>query len=118
MDICSPYIAYIEKAANVTSFSFDHESYLQSLSPMARYVLLFPIPLEQESLHQVHLTCPRNGVTHQVLRFIQLSLGNAPAVQKMSRRSKERAGTGKERLFPLHKSHTTQVPLLKSAKVV
>ncbi|GFU79947.1 hypothetical protein TNCV_578271 [Trichonephila clavipes] len=48
------------------------------------------------------------NVTHQVLLFIQLSLGNAPAVQKMSRRSKERAGTGKERLYPLHKSHTTQ----------
>ncbi|GFU26915.1 hypothetical protein TNCV_1914231 [Trichonephila clavipes] len=27
----------------------------------------------------------------------------------MRRRSKERAGTGKERLYPLHKSHTTQV---------
>ncbi|GFV91091.1 hypothetical protein TNCV_1249731 [Trichonephila clavipes] len=26
----------------------------------------------------------------------------------MSRRSKERAGTGKERLYPLHKSHITQ----------
>ncbi|GFU22504.1 hypothetical protein TNCV_1304151 [Trichonephila clavipes] len=49
---------------------------------------------EQESLHQVHLTFPRNSLTHQALLFIQLSQGNAPAVQKMSRRSKERAGTG------------------------
>ncbi|GFT77097.1 uncharacterized protein TNCV_1099691 [Trichonephila clavipes] len=56
-------------------------------------LLLFPIPLEQESLHQVHLTFPRNSLTHQALLFIQLSQGNAPAVQKMSRRSKERAGT-------------------------
>ncbi|GFV26406.1 hypothetical protein TNCV_5087191 [Trichonephila clavipes] len=37
----------------------------------------------------------------------------APAVQKMSRRSKERAGTGKERLYPLRKSHTTQVTTSK-----
>ncbi|GFU46603.1 HTH_Tnp_Tc3_2 domain-containing protein [Trichonephila clavipes] len=51
-----------------------------------------PIPLEQESLHQVHLAFPRKSLTHQALLFIQLSQGNAPAVQKMSRRSKERAG--------------------------
>ncbi|GFU97391.1 uncharacterized protein TNCV_4742031 [Trichonephila clavipes] len=49
-------------------------------------LLLFPIPLEQESLHQVHLTFPRNSL----LLFIQLSQGNAPAVQKMSRRSRDR----------------------------
>ncbi|GFV21307.1 hypothetical protein TNCV_4889021 [Trichonephila clavipes] len=36
--------------------------------------------------------------------------GNAPAVQKMSR---ERAGTDKERLYPLHKGHTTQVTASK-----
>ncbi|GFY19635.1 hypothetical protein TNCV_4648071 [Trichonephila clavipes] len=72
-------------------------------------MLLFPISLEQESLHQVHLTFPRESLTHEAFLFIQLSQGNAPAVQKMSRRSKERAGTGKERLEPLHKSHTTQV---------
>ncbi|GFU66763.1 hypothetical protein TNCV_901461 [Trichonephila clavipes] len=77
-------------------------------------MLLFPIPLEQESLHQVHLTFPRNSLTHQVLLFIQLSQGNAPAVQKMSRRCKERAGTGQERLYPLHKSHTTQVTASKA----
>ncbi|GFS73538.1 hypothetical protein TNCV_1990221 [Trichonephila clavipes] len=70
---------------------------------------MFPIPLEQESLHQVHFTFPRNSLTHQALLFIQLSQGNAPAVQKMSRRSKERAVTCKERLKPQHKSHTTQV---------
>ncbi|GFT86528.1 putative transposase [Trichonephila clavipes] len=68
---------------------------------------------QQESLHQVHLTFPRNSVTHQALLFIQLSQGNAPAVQKKSR-SKERAGTGKERLYPLHKSHTTQVTASKA----
>ncbi|GFW16500.1 hypothetical protein TNCV_2351241 [Trichonephila clavipes] len=72
-------------------------------------MLFFPIPSEQEGLHQVHLTFPRNSVIHQVLLLVQLSQGNAPAVQKISRRSKERAGTGKERLYPLHKSHTTQV---------
>ncbi|GFS89954.1 hypothetical protein TNCV_506841 [Trichonephila clavipes] len=71
-------------------------------------LLLFPILLQQESLHQVHLTFPLESLTHQALLFIQLSQGNAPAVQKMSRRSKERSGTGKERLYPLHKSHTTQ----------
>ncbi|GFT04907.1 hypothetical protein TNCV_4712761 [Trichonephila clavipes] len=73
-------------------------------------MLLFPNPLEQESLHQkkkVHLTFPRNSLTHQALLFIQLSQANDPAVQKMSR-SKERAGTGKERLYPLHKNHTMQ----------
>ncbi|GFY03268.1 putative transposase like protein [Trichonephila clavipes] len=32
----------------------------------------------------------------------------------MSRRSKERAGTGKERLYPLHKSRTTQVTASKA----
>ncbi|GFX60387.1 transposable element Tc1 transposase [Trichonephila clavipes] len=69
---------------------------------------------EQESLHQVHLTFPRNSVTHQVLLSIQLSQGNAPAVQKMSRRSKQRAGTGKERLYHLQKGHTTQVTASKS----
>ncbi|GFT56715.1 DUF4817 domain-containing protein [Trichonephila clavipes] len=63
---------------------------------------------------QVHLTFPHNSVTHQVLLFIQLSHGNAPAVQKMSRRSKERAGTGKERRHPLHKSHATQVTASKA----
>ncbi|GFT49692.1 hypothetical protein TNCV_3368281 [Trichonephila clavipes] len=77
-------------------------------------VVLFPIPLEQENLHQVHLTFPRNSLTHQVWLFIQPSQGNAPAVQKMSRRSKERAGTGKERLYPLHKSHTTQMTASKA----
>ncbi|GFT30451.1 hypothetical protein TNCV_2377391 [Trichonephila clavipes] len=71
-------------------------------------MLLFPIPLEPESLYKVHLTFPRNSLTHQVLLFLQLSQGNAPAVQKMSKRSKEKAGTGKERLYPLHKSHITQ----------
>ncbi|GFT82558.1 hypothetical protein TNCV_1633601 [Trichonephila clavipes] len=71
---------------------------------------LFPIPLEQEGLHQVHLTFPRNSVTNQV----QLSQGNASAVQKMSRRSKERAGSGKKRFYPLHKSHTTQVTASKA----
>ncbi|GFU86654.1 hypothetical protein TNCV_2880751 [Trichonephila clavipes] len=77
-------------------------------------LLLFPVPLEQESLHQVHLTFPHNSLTHQVLLFIELSQGNAPAVQKMSRRSKERAETGKERLYPLHKSHATQVTASKA----
>ncbi|GFX02476.1 hypothetical protein TNCV_194541 [Trichonephila clavipes] len=43
----------------------------------------------------------------------QLSQGNAPAVQKVSR-SRERARTGKERLYPLHKSHTTQVATSKA----
>ncbi|GFW93715.1 hypothetical protein TNCV_4542421 [Trichonephila clavipes] len=61
-----------------------------------------------------HLTFPRNSLTHQVLLFIQLSQGNAPAVQKMSRRSKEKAGTGKERLYPMHKSRTTQVTASKA----
>ncbi|GFW89389.1 transposable element Tcb1 transposase [Trichonephila clavipes] len=42
-----------------------------------RRMLLFPIPLEQESLHQVHLTFPRNSLTHQFLLFIQLSQGKA-----------------------------------------
>ncbi|GFY34494.1 hypothetical protein TNCV_2821831 [Trichonephila clavipes] len=70
------------------------------MSLILEVLLLFPIPLEQESLHQVRLTIPRNSLTHQALFFIQLSQGNAPAVQKMSRRSKERAGTGKERLYP------------------
>ncbi|GFW67975.1 hypothetical protein TNCV_1617361 [Trichonephila clavipes] len=72
-------------------------------------MLLFPIPLEQENLHQVHLTFPRNSATHQVLLLKQLWQGNAPAVQKMSKRSKERAGSGKERLYPVHRSHITQV---------
>ncbi|GFY27208.1 hypothetical protein TNCV_2068411 [Trichonephila clavipes] len=49
-------------------------------------LLLFPIPLEQESLHQDHLTIQRNSLTRQALLFIQLSQGNAPAVQKMNRR--------------------------------
>ncbi|GFW87334.1 hypothetical protein TNCV_4515191 [Trichonephila clavipes] len=40
----------------------------------------------------------------------------APAVQKMSRRSKERAGSGKERLYPLHKKHTTQVTPSKAPR--
>ncbi|GFX15620.1 hypothetical protein TNCV_2131081 [Trichonephila clavipes] len=40
-------------------------------------LLLFPTPLEQESLHQVHLTFTRNSLTHQALLFIQLSQGNA-----------------------------------------
>ncbi|GFU64201.1 hypothetical protein TNCV_3745691 [Trichonephila clavipes] len=71
--------------------------------------LLFPIPLEQESLHIVHLTFPRNSLTHHVLLFKQLSQGNSLPVQKMSRRIKERTGTGKERLYPVHKSHITQV---------
>ncbi|GFV87018.1 hypothetical protein TNCV_5112361 [Trichonephila clavipes] len=77
-------------------------------------MLLFPIPLEQESLHQVHLTFPRNSLRHQGLLFIQLSQGNAPAIQTMSRRSKERAGTGKERLYPLQKSPNTQVTTSKA----
>ncbi|GFW20144.1 hypothetical protein TNCV_2320851 [Trichonephila clavipes] len=34
----------------------------------------------------------------------------------MSRRSKERAGTGKERFYPLHKSHTTQVTASKACQ--
>ncbi|GFU59209.1 hypothetical protein TNCV_4197411 [Trichonephila clavipes] len=72
------------------------------------------VPLEQESLHQVNLTFPRNSVTHQVLLFIQLSQGNAPAVQKRNRRSRERARTGKERFYLLHKSHTTQVAASKA----
>ncbi|GFV55278.1 hypothetical protein TNCV_5010251 [Trichonephila clavipes] len=76
-------------------------------------LLLFPIPLEQESLHQIHLTFLRNSVIHQGLLFIQLSQGNSPAVQKMSWRSRERAGPCKERLYPLHKSHTTQVTASK-----
>ncbi|GFU67753.1 hypothetical protein TNCV_3134181 [Trichonephila clavipes] len=80
-------------------------------------LLLFPIPLEQENLHQIHFTFPRNSVTHQALLIIQLSQGNAPAVQKRSRRSKERAGIGKERLYPLHKSHTTQVTASKARHV-
>ncbi|GFW93865.1 hypothetical protein TNCV_4221461 [Trichonephila clavipes] len=79
-------------------------------------MLLFPIPLEQESRHQVHLTIPRNSPTHQALFFIQLLQGNAPAVQKMNRRSKETAGTGKERLYPPHKSHTTQVTASKACQ--
>ncbi|GFT21787.1 hypothetical protein TNCV_2970261 [Trichonephila clavipes] len=77
-------------------------------------LLLFPIPLEQERLHRVHLTIPRNSATHLVLLFIQLSQRNVPAVQKMSRRSKETSGTGKERLNPLHKSHTTQATASKA----
>ncbi|GFX92173.1 hypothetical protein TNCV_1740931 [Trichonephila clavipes] len=40
--------------------------------------------------------------------------GNAPAVQKMSKRSNERAGTSEERLYPLHKGHTTQVTSSKA----
>ncbi|GFV94029.1 hypothetical protein TNCV_3356781 [Trichonephila clavipes] len=45
-------------------------------------VVLLSVPLEQESLHQVHLTFPHNSVTHQVLLFIQLSQGNVPAVEQ------------------------------------
>ncbi|GFV21242.1 hypothetical protein TNCV_183931 [Trichonephila clavipes] len=77
------------------------------------YVVVYN-PLGVEKLHQVHSTFLHNSVTHQVLLFIQLSQGNAPAVKKMSRRSRERAGTGKERLYPLHKSHTTEVTASKA----
>ncbi|GFX28690.1 hypothetical protein TNCV_4860541 [Trichonephila clavipes] len=56
-------------------------------------VVVVSNPLGAGKQHQVHLTFPRNSLTHQVLLFIQLSQENAPAVQKMSRRSKERAGT-------------------------
>ncbi|GFV01226.1 hypothetical protein TNCV_3374601 [Trichonephila clavipes] len=45
---------------------------------------------------------------YNALFFIQLSQGKAPEVQKMSRRSKDRTWIGKERLYNLHKSHTTQ----------
>ncbi|GFY19900.1 hypothetical protein TNCV_2145931 [Trichonephila clavipes] len=38
----------------------------------------------------------------------QTSKGIAPAVQKMSGTKRERAGTGIERPYPLHKSYTTQ----------
>ncbi|GFU37260.1 hypothetical protein TNCV_4272591 [Trichonephila clavipes] len=61
-----------------------------TLNPLA---LLFPSPLEQESMHEVHLTFLHNSVPHQVLIFKQLSQGNAPSVQMMSRRSMEIAGT-------------------------
>ncbi|GFW63492.1 hypothetical protein TNCV_401581 [Trichonephila clavipes] len=81
---------------------------------MHNFVVLVSNPLGAGNLHQVHLTFPRNSVTHQVLLFIQLSQGNAPAVQKMNRRSKEKAGTGKERLYPLHKSDTTKVSSSKA----
>ncbi|GFT99564.1 transposable element Tcb2 transposase [Trichonephila clavipes] len=37
-----------------------------------------------------------------------------PAVQKMSRRSKEKTGTGKKRLYPLHKDHITHVTTSKA----
>ncbi|GFY15574.1 hypothetical protein TNCV_1282221 [Trichonephila clavipes] len=40
--------------------------------------------------------------------------GNTPAVQKMNRRSKERVGTGKERLYPLDKGHIMQVTASKA----
>ncbi|GFW37889.1 hypothetical protein TNCV_4630911 [Trichonephila clavipes] len=67
-------------------------------------LLVFQISLEKESLHQNHLT-------KQVLISKQLSQGNAPVVQKMSR--EREAGTGKERFYPLHKGHTTQVTASK-----
>ncbi|GFV25140.1 hypothetical protein TNCV_592061 [Trichonephila clavipes] len=69
-------------------------------------LLWFPIPLEQESLHQVHLTFPRNSLTHQALLFIQVSQGNAPEVQKMSRRSKERAGEARREQGQVKKDFT------------
>ncbi|GFU70538.1 hypothetical protein TNCV_2511941 [Trichonephila clavipes] len=55
-----------------------------------------------------------DNVTHQVLLFIQLTQGNAPEVQKMSRRSRERAETDKERFYPLHKCHTSKVGASKA----
>ncbi|GFV43973.1 hypothetical protein TNCV_2226551 [Trichonephila clavipes] len=56
-------------------------------------MLLVPIPLEHESIHQIHLTFPHNSAIQQVFIFEQLSQGNVPAVQKMSRRNREREET-------------------------
>ncbi|GFU42025.1 hypothetical protein TNCV_4677091 [Trichonephila clavipes] len=61
-----------------TDLSFSVQSPYFSL-------LLFQIPLDQETLHQVNLIFPHKNVTGQVLIFKQLSQGNVPAVQKMSR---------------------------------
>ncbi|GFY36149.1 hypothetical protein TNCV_4845211 [Trichonephila clavipes] len=69
--------------------------------------------LEQKSLQQVYWTFQDNNITSQILISYRLSLGNAPTVQKMSR-SWERARTGKERLYPLFKGHTTQVTASKA----
>ncbi|GFX67686.1 hypothetical protein TNCV_3934281 [Trichonephila clavipes] len=76
-----------------TPWSIGAELYLllqQIASSSTGYnLLLFQIPLEQES--QVHLTFPHNNVSHQVLSFKRLFQGNAPEVQTMSsRRSRDR----------------------------
>ncbi|GFU66325.1 transposable element Tc1 transposase [Trichonephila clavipes] len=63
--------------------------------------------LPQQLLDNV-VQCMYNSLTHQALLFVQLSQENAPAVQKIRRNSKERAGQ------TLHKGHTTQVTTSKT----
>ncbi|GFU49363.1 hypothetical protein TNCV_974731 [Trichonephila clavipes] len=78
--ICNELLCFwfIKMNLRITA-SKDTEWSLENCSRRME-LLLFPIPLEQESLHQVHLTFPRNSVTHQVLLFIQLLQGSAPAI--------------------------------------
>ncbi|GFX51882.1 hypothetical protein TNCV_3063001 [Trichonephila clavipes] len=57
---------------------------------------------------------PHKNVTNQVLISKQLSQGNAPTVLKLIWRSMEKARTGSERLYSLHKRHTTQVTASKA----
>ncbi|GFV37599.1 hypothetical protein TNCV_4982211 [Trichonephila clavipes] len=59
--------------------------------------------------HQCHIP----GIDLQTT----VSQGNAPAVQNISRRSRERAGTGTKRLYSLHKSYTTQVTASKACHI-
>ncbi|GFV82001.1 hypothetical protein TNCV_3151991 [Trichonephila clavipes] len=78
------------------------------------YVVVSNI-LESESLHQVHFTFPHYNVTPVIVIFKQLSQGNVPAVQKMSKRSKERERANKERSYPRHRCHTTQFTASKES---
>ncbi|GFX50015.1 hypothetical protein TNCV_2375041 [Trichonephila clavipes] len=93
-------------AKNVTLLTIDSSSIPQFHS-------LSPSQIESYEVRSLKFS-DDPCVKHQVLLFIQLSQGNAPAVQKMSRRSTERAGTGKEILYPLHKSQITQVTASKA----
>ncbi|GFX70184.1 hypothetical protein TNCV_4616221 [Trichonephila clavipes] len=66
----------IQDGGLVVTNTWENNSYL---GEHKQKLGLFPIPLEQESLHQVHLAFPHNSLTHQALLFIQLSQGNDPS---------------------------------------
>ncbi|GFW25669.1 transposable element Tc3 transposase [Trichonephila clavipes] len=68
---------------------------------------MFQIPLEQKNLHQIHRTfLQKKNVKSEILLIKQLPQGYFPAFQKMIK-SRERAGSGIERLNPLHKDKLT-----------